>query len=971
VRSAPGVVALSVLGFLLAATPVAAKRTPCSGRYLIAGSLVPGAVAIDVVAVDGKQVSINSGCAPRRARVRATRRGTRVQASWRTCSGLAGKAKLKASIDAATCSLMSGRFRAKRDGVAVQFTATRSQCGDAVIDPALGEECDGGGCAAGSCDGTCHCTAGGPGVTGQLSVPPSALADVDTADPAMQGDNDSRASAQDVPLVGTVGGAAYIAGLSDFDDDYYRIELDGQPLTISLAIANPENSDLDLHLQDGSGADIVPPSQGTASLEQLMISGYTGTAYVVVFTFPGPTFSATPWTNYVLSMGQTPSGAVTRIPPEAEIVPGEVVVRLRDTVPAIATDRVVLNDTEVVRVSGDAHAGSGALFRLPPPALVGPRAGDRRAETLAAVKSLRRRGDVLWAEPNYLRQPTTVPNDPIYSFQWHYPLIALPQAWDVTQGSSQVIVAVIDTGQLFGHPDFAAGRFVPGYDFIADAARARDGTGIDADPADAGDLGAGGRSSFHGTHVAGTVGAASNNGFGVAGVDWFARLMPIRVLGQGGGTSYDIAQGIRFAAGLSNDSGTVPAQRADVINMSLGGPGVDNTGRSAVQAARAAGVTVIVAAGNDNQDAGGFSPASFPEVVTVSATDLQRNKAPYSNFGAVVDVAAPGGDTSVDRNGDGYVDGVLSPLADDAGGGLAFNFVFYQGTSMASPHVAGVAALMQAAYGAANGGARFSPAQLDAWLAGGLVTDGLGTTNWSGHGLINARRAVEIAGGGGANLPPSLTVVPSSVNLGTDLAQTVVQLLNAGSGALNITGATADQPWLTLQPSAALPAAAPVDLGIVVDRSGLVAGQVYTAQVTVTSTAGSTTIPVAMQVPLGPGQAGGDVGVVYVLLVDPATLATQAQAVTTAADGYPIAFPEPIAPGTYILAGGTDRNNDGTIGDAGEAFGVYPSNADPVPVTVADTTVTVTLPVIEEGGIRAGAAGTFTRRPAQTFRRLR
>jgi serine protease len=962
-----------VLLALLAALPASAKRAPCDGRYLIAGSLIPGVVSIDVVTVDGKRVSTNSGCPPKRAKVRSTRRATRIAVAWRSCAGLGGKARLAAKIDAASCSMMTGRFRAKRDGIDVAFGASRSVCGDHVIDPALGEQCDGGGCAAGSaCDASCACVAGATGVTGQLAVPPTAVADVDTADPAMAGDNDSLATAEDGPVVGTVGGAAYRAGPTDFDDDYFRVELDGQPITVTLAIASPENTDLDLYLRDGAGNDIVPPSAGTSTLEQLDTGTYAGTAYVVVHAYDGGVYAPMPWTNYVLSFGQTPSGAVTRIAPDAEFVPGEVVVRLRESVPALATERLALADTELARVTGDARGGSGALFRLPPPTALGAaRDHDARRDTLAAVQGLRRRGDVLWAEPNYIRRASAVPNDPFYGFQWHYPLISLPQAWDVTQGSSQVIVAVVDTGQLLGHPDFAAGRFVPGYDFISDATRARDGNGIDPDPSDAGDLAAGGRSSFHGTHVAGTIGANTNNGAGVAGVDWNARIMPIRVLGQGGGTTYDIAQGIRFAAGLANDSGTVPAQRADVINMSLGGPGSDNTGRAAVQAARAAGVTVVVAAGNDNQDAAGYSPASFPEVVTVSATDLQRSKAPYSNFGSVVDVAAPGGDTSVDRNGDGYADGVLSTLADDSGGGLAYSFVFYQGTSMASPHVAGVAALMQAAYRAANGGARYTPSQLDVWLASGAITDALGATNWAGHGLINARRAVETAGGTATPQPPSLTAVPASVNLGTDLAQIVVQLLNAGSGTVTVTGASADQPWVTVQPSLPLPAPAPVDLTILVDRTGLAAGQVYTAQITVTSDAGPATVPVAMQVPLGPGQTGGDVGVVYVLLVDPDTHDTLAEAVSVAADGYPIAFTAPIPPGTYLLVAGTDRNNDGFIGDAGEAFGVYPTAATPAPITVApDTTVTVTLPVVEEAGIGAGAAaapGT----PARRFRRLR
>jgi serine protease len=319
-----------------------------------------------------------------------------------------------------------------------------------------------------------------------------------------------------------------------------------------------------------------------------------------------------------------------------------------------------------------------------------------------AVAALAARPDVAWAQPNYLRHAMLEPNDQYYGLQWHYPLISLPAAWDVTTGNATVIVAVIDTGQ-FAHPDMDPARFVPGFDFISDAANALDGDGIDGDPADPGDHAAGTASSFHGTHVAGTIGAFTNNGSGVAGVDWTARIMPVRVLGAQGGPDFDIAQGIRFAAGLPNDSGTVPTQRADIINMSLGGPGTSFVMQQAVADARAQGVIVVVAAGNENQDAGGFVPASFPEAVCVSAVDLQVQKAPYSNFGNAVDIAAPGGDTSVDRDGNGFADGVLSTLADDSGGGLVPIFKFYQGTSMATPHVAGVAGLMQAASLAARG----------------------------------------------------------------------------------------------------------------------------------------------------------------------------------------------------------------------------------------------------------------------------
>jgi serine protease len=190
---------------------------------------------------------------------------------------------------------------------------------------------------------------------------------------------------------------------------------------------------------------------------------------------------------------------------------------------------------------------------------------------------------------------------------------------------------------------------------------------------DPGDLAFGQRSSFHGTHVAGTIGAATNNGGGVAGVAWGVTLVPLRVLGLGGGTSYDVLQAVRYAAGLANDSGT--SHPVDVINLSLGGGGFSSTEQSVYTQARNAGVIVVAAAGNDDSSQL-FYPASYAGVVSVSAVDLRLLKAPYSSFGAAVDVAAPGGDTSIDRNGDGYGDGVLSTLFDELAG--LFGYAFYQ-----------------------------------------------------------------------------------------------------------------------------------------------------------------------------------------------------------------------------------------------------------------------------------------------------
>lgn len=338
------------------------------------------------------------------------------------------------------------------------------------------------------------------------------------------------------------------------------------------------------------------------------------------------------------------------------------------------------------------------------------------SEVAAAASRLSALDDVIYAEPDRLlhlwenetpHKIAAVPNDTFLANQWHYTYVdgvseginAL-RAWDTTTGSASVIVAVIDTGILGDHPDLI-GQSVSGYDFISDTFTSNDGDGRDADASDPGDYTAandcysGSRaadSSWHGTHVAGTIGAASNNNAGVAGVSWQSKILPIRALGRCGGYISDIADSIVWASGGSVAGVPTNSNPAQVINMSLGGFGAcSTTEQNAINQAVSRGTTVVVASGNSNANSTNYSPGNCDNVINVASNSRSGDKAFYSNFGTNIDITAPGGETRFNST-----NGVLSTLNFGTTAPATHGYAYYQGTSMAAPHVAGVAALMYA-----------------------------------------------------------------------------------------------------------------------------------------------------------------------------------------------------------------------------------------------------------------------------------
>jgi len=370
--------------------------------------------------------------------------------------------------------------------------------------------------------------------------------------------------------------------------------------------------------------------------------------------------------------------------------------------------------------------------------------------------------DVEYAEPDRIMRPLLTPNDSMYSQQWDYfeatGGMNLPAAWDKSTGAG-IRVAVIDTGYR-PHADLS-GQILAGYDFISDATIANDGGGRDSDASDPGDwtaaneCGSGepaSNSSWHGTHVAGTIAALTNNGSGVAGVAYGAKVVPVRVLGKCGGYTSDIADGIIWASGGTVSGVPAIAARAQVINMSLGGGGAcDTTTQNAINGARSRGTVVVVAAGNESQNASNSSPANCAGVITVAATNRSGGRASYSNYGTIVDVAAPGGDSGA---------AILSTLNAGTKAPGADSYAGYMGTSMATPHVAGVVALMLAKNSA------LTPDDVEARLKSSARAFPASCSG-CGAGIVNASAAVDAAVGGGTTTGPTVSETESNNTIST------------------------------------------------------------------------------------------------------------------------------------------------------------------------------------------------------------
>jgi len=726
--------------------------------------------------------------------------------------------------------------------------------------------------------------------------------------------------------------------------DFFRISLlKGQQIRLSTFLADEKLSNINIELflrpDANLNEDVGSLSFNSAGSQSLTVL-QTGVFFIEISAAEDNSSPAL----YTLSVSQTLSSSsrfqIDKL--SANFVPGEVIVKFKD-VSSISSSSSSLLKTQASRLTTHdlVHRGKVGKFanvykidsaKKSRSLAFESELSDRPAlarlnakwQTLEKIEQLHADSNVLFAEPNFIYEATAlsssaiVPatNDTEYSRQWNLPMLQTPAAWEASTGAG-VIVAVIDTGIDANHLDLRNNIRADGYDFISDPSNDNDNEpGRDENPQDTGTF-------FHGSHVAGIVAAEANNDIGVAGVAYNSSLMPLRVLGiDNTGTNADIANAILYAAGLVNDSGIFPVQKADIINLSLGGPDESIVLEDAINKALEEGVIIIAAAGNESTS-NAFYPAAFEGVIGVSSVTDHKTLSTFSNFGTYIDVTAPGGTGLGDSLLDGFQDGVLSTL-------YASEYVESVGTSMATPHVAAVAALMKSVK------PDLGPTLFYNALEAGNLSDDLGNDELFGSGLINAAKAVNwaLSEEGQQAIPPSLNIYPTQLGFVGANTVTNLYLANSGSGAVNIEEITASDAWVEVSE---FDANSVDDFGlgkyrIRVNNTDLGQNSVNSSDISILYKINNGETQVAtIDVFNSNGlQTDSTVGTLWVSLYHmneslPEQTLTQFALVEARKDQgeYTYRFSN-VPKGEYLLNAGTNNDLDNDTFDSGEARGSYP-----------------------------------------------
>lgn len=793
---------------------------------------------------------------------------------------------------------------------------------------ALLAACGGGASDSGSTQGNSNqtTTESAPAsyqVSGHIVVKQATRHDGDINDPnALFDANNSFSSAQAIPTSATLGGYVNVPGMGEEgrsyaagdEVDYYSASLE-EDQTVSLSFDTGAGAtDLDLYLYSVDDLDNpVAISTGTTGQESLRVPR-SGDFFIKVVARRGAA-------AYHLSLaGGLGATAFSSVQAQGiDFVPGEVIVKYKST----AYRSLAVGEQDPSRVQKRTVEELFAEYpelQYESDLSVRSLLGDDedaalKQQTLQVVAALQRRDDIEYAEPNYLYRVSAIPSDPGYSNQVHYDILNMEQAWDIETGSADVVVAVVDTGVALSHPDLQ-NKLVPGYDFVSNASTSGDGDGIDSNPDDPGDPSS--SIAYHGTHVAGTIAAEANNDQGGVGVAWGVRIMPLRALTYQSGSAVDVAQAILYAAGLPNASGRVPDRRADVINLSLGGPSNSFTIANAVRDARAAGCIVVAAAGNSSSSEPNY-PAANDGVISVSAVNANENLTYYSNYGPTIDIAAPGGESG-DHNGDGHSDSIYSTTKDSSG---RYTYGYMNGTSMATPHVSGVIALMRSA------NPNITPQEVDDLISSGRITRDLGAAgrdNEYGYGLLDAAKAVSEAGSGEA-----LSVSATSLRFGYLLNQQTLAV-TGGSQDLGGISVQASEPWLQISENG-IDENGRGNYLISVDREALTDGT-YAASLMLVA-GGETVATVSVSLLVSSSDPDANAGTEYVFLKNAASSEIIGPVEAILNQGvYSFNF-DSVPEGRYVLVAGSDEDNDLYICGAGEACGAYPDTTAPTVIEVS------------------------------------
>ena len=748
--------------------------------------------------------------------------------------------------------------------------------------------------------------------------------------------------------------------------DVYKISAEGGEI-IKLLIADT-SSDIDLELYNSSieliDYSILPSGN---EFETINVPAQDGEYYIAVKPYSGAS-------NYNLLINEATSNSnisSSSFTSRDEIVSGDIVLEMFDSdieLPSKFSLQInkqyKTNKSSKINLVSINYESKIRFNKLTKNGYIQHLSNSK--ESISAVekkyithfyiKKLLQESEVKFAEPNFkINKASIVPNDTNYPLMWNLNNINLENAWDISTEAPDVTVAVLDTG-IVQHPDIINNLTSDGYDFVSE--NSGDGDGYDSTPEDPGDgsdntlcpSGSDQTSSFHGTHVAGTISAEGNNTLGITGVSWNTKLMDVRVLGCLGGSSFDIMQGILYASGLENASGILPNRKADIINMSLGGPSYSSLFQSVINQATEAGVIIVAAAGNDGNSNFNY-PASYENVISVGSSTLSGNRAPYSQYNQKVDISAPGGNMSENLNNDDYPDGVLSTHAKIEDGVINYTYNFLQGTSMASPHIAGVIALMEHIHD-------FDYYKIEELIQSGTITTDLGAIGKDdefGFGRIDAYKSLLMSSSleSGEPIPenPTPSASPNFINFSNFYTQAQFQIYNSGTGNLNVSNFVNNDPRLIITPPDSSNG-----LGVYVielNKDNLEDGK-YSSSITFTTN--SETLPtlnVNVSYEVRTNIEKPNAGTLWINFYEVYKKQSNWIHLQINENGFYDFSNSQLAAGVYQVLAGTDPDNDGRIGNITEAIGYYPSKVDPIPLIInsntnqVDFNINFQIPVID------------------------